>query len=252
MIKFFRRIRKRLLTENKFSKYLLYAIGEIVLVVIGILIALSINNWNEAQKNRAVEQQLLTSLLQEFETNLTILSKTIETNTAIIEGCLEIGKFTGPSLPIIDEKEMSQNMVDAFKHVSRYIPNKGTYDEINNSGKLSIISDPSLRKAISEIQSHLELVKTQENAVSRVQNYTHEFFINNGNFRRHLDIIEDVLIDVQPSRFPKNDFIFLENPQFETNLYLCIVLSTNLNTNFYLPLEEQTKQLIEQMKQNID
>jgi len=46
MIKFFRKIRQQLLTENKFSKYLLYAIGEIVLVVIGILIALQINNWN--------------------------------------------------------------------------------------------------------------------------------------------------------------------------------------------------------------
>jgi hypothetical protein len=50
MIKFFRKIRQNLLTENKFSKYLLYAIGEIILVVIGILIALSINNWNEERK----------------------------------------------------------------------------------------------------------------------------------------------------------------------------------------------------------
>lgn len=52
MIKFFRKIRQRLLTENKFSKYLLYAVGEIILVVIGILIALSINNWNEERKER--------------------------------------------------------------------------------------------------------------------------------------------------------------------------------------------------------
>ncbi len=50
MIKFFRKIRQRLLTENKFSRYLIYAIGEIVLVVIGILIALQINNWNEDYK----------------------------------------------------------------------------------------------------------------------------------------------------------------------------------------------------------
>ena len=50
MIKFFRKIRQRLLTENKFSKYLLYAIGEIILVVIGILIALQVNNYNEAKK----------------------------------------------------------------------------------------------------------------------------------------------------------------------------------------------------------
>ena len=115
MIKFFRRIRQRLLTENKFYKYLLYAFGEIVLVVIGILIALQINNWNEEQKNKVIEQQLLTSLLLELETNLTILIKTIETNTEIIKNCITIGKFTGPSLPVLSEKELSQNMVDAFK-----------------------------------------------------------------------------------------------------------------------------------------
>ncbi len=58
MIKFFRHIRKRLLTENKLSKYLLYAIGEIVLVVIGILIALQINNWNTSKiesKNKEID-----------------------------------------------------------------------------------------------------------------------------------------------------------------------------------------------------
>lgn len=252
MIKFFRKIRQRLLTENKFSKYLIYAIGEIVLVVIGILIALNINNWNEAKKNKVVERQLLTSLLQEFETNLHILAKTVETNTKIIESSIEIGKFTGPSLPILSEKELSQNMVGAFKSTSHYVPNKGTYDEINNSGKLSLISDSFLRKAISELQSQLELVKVQENGVGKVQNYTHQFFLNNGNFRRHLDIIEDALIDVEPSKFPNNDFVFLQNPEFESNLYLFIVMSKNLNKNFYIPLEEQTKLLIEQIRQNIE
>ena len=50
MIKFFRKIRHQLLSENRVSKYILYAIGEIVLVVVGILIALQINNWNENKK----------------------------------------------------------------------------------------------------------------------------------------------------------------------------------------------------------
>ena len=52
MIAFFRKIRQRLLSENRFTKYLLYALGEIILVVIGILIALGISNWNESKKNR--------------------------------------------------------------------------------------------------------------------------------------------------------------------------------------------------------
>ena len=59
MIKFFRKIRRRLLTENKISKYLIYAIGEIVLVMIGILLALQVNNWNENQKTLKLEKEIL-------------------------------------------------------------------------------------------------------------------------------------------------------------------------------------------------
>jgi len=70
MIKFFRKIRQRLLTENKFSKYLLYALGEIVLVVIGILIALQINNWNEWRKDRIKEKIILNDLAKNIEINI--------------------------------------------------------------------------------------------------------------------------------------------------------------------------------------
>ena len=66
MIKFFRKIRQRLLAENKFSKYLIYAIGEIILVVIGILIAIQINNWNEQRK---VNVEILKTLT-EIRSNL--------------------------------------------------------------------------------------------------------------------------------------------------------------------------------------
>ncbi len=67
MIKFFRKIRHRMLTENKFSKYLIYAIGEIVLVVIGILIALQINRWNENRKSRIVEDNFFENVLLDLE-----------------------------------------------------------------------------------------------------------------------------------------------------------------------------------------
>jgi Family of unknown function (DUF6090) len=64
---FLRRLRQRLLTENKFSKYLFYAFGEIILVVIGILIALQLNNWNEIQKNKSTEHELLSDVLSSLE-----------------------------------------------------------------------------------------------------------------------------------------------------------------------------------------
>ncbi|MBT8297716.1 MAG: hypothetical protein KJO52_05225 [Maribacter sp.] len=67
MIKFFRNIRKKLLTENKFSKYLIYAIGEIFLVVLGILIALQINNWNENRKQQIKLQQIYHEILADLK-----------------------------------------------------------------------------------------------------------------------------------------------------------------------------------------
>jgi len=78
MIKFFRKIRQNLLSENKFSKYLLYAIGEIVLVVIGILIALSINNWNELQKLDEKEISVAKELYIELNENLASVKKQLE------------------------------------------------------------------------------------------------------------------------------------------------------------------------------
>ena len=80
MIKFFRKIRQQLLIQNKFSKYLLYAIGEIVLVVIGILIALSINNWNQEIKTKKQEIKILAELKNDLKTNLNEIIETYNTS----------------------------------------------------------------------------------------------------------------------------------------------------------------------------
>ncbi|MFX0556562.1 DUF6090 family protein [Maribacter sp. CXY002] len=85
MIKFFRRIRQKLLSENKFSKYLAYAIGEIVLVVIGILIALQINNWNEERK----ENITLISILKNEKISIAIEIEKEEIQIQLINGWID-------------------------------------------------------------------------------------------------------------------------------------------------------------------
>jgi hypothetical protein len=77
MLKFFRKIRQRLLAENKLSKYLIYAFGEIVLVVIGILIALSINNWNEGRKNDQKESILVKNIVEDLRLDSLHISKSL-------------------------------------------------------------------------------------------------------------------------------------------------------------------------------
>ena len=74
MIKFFRRIRQQLLTENKFSKYLLYAIGEIALVMIGILLALQVNNWNEERKSKSLVTTYIGSLQGDLKKDIELLT----------------------------------------------------------------------------------------------------------------------------------------------------------------------------------
>ena len=85
MIKFFRKIRQRLLTENKFSKYLIYAIGEIILVVIGILIALWINNWNELRKDKLKDKQLINLLITDLNAKRLENINTLYNGTKMIE-----------------------------------------------------------------------------------------------------------------------------------------------------------------------
>jgi len=78
MIKFFRNIRQHMIKENKVSKYLLYAIGEIVLVVIGILIALQINNNNEEKQRIKKEYEIMTNLAEDFKNNIANLTTSID------------------------------------------------------------------------------------------------------------------------------------------------------------------------------
>ena len=80
MIKLFRHIRQNLIMENKTSKYLKYAIGEIVLVVIGILIALQINNWNQDRLASIEEQNIYKNLNTEFKTNKILIQDDIDQN----------------------------------------------------------------------------------------------------------------------------------------------------------------------------
>ena len=69
MIKFFRKIRQNLISEGKTVNYLKYAFGEIVLVMVGILLALQVNNWNEFIKEREKEKKIISELIVNMETN---------------------------------------------------------------------------------------------------------------------------------------------------------------------------------------
>lgn len=157
MIKFFRKIRYSLMSENKTGKYLKYAIGEIVLVVIGILIALSINNWNEFRKDRIHEQVILEQLQEEYESNLKQLESKIKMRDIIIESSRKL-------LSYIDNPESVTGDSILFSLARGGL--RPTYDPIKNdlisSNKLSLIQNNKLRKLLSQWESNYHQLNEEE------------------------------------------------------------------------------------------
>ena len=152
MIKLFRKIRQRLLTENKFSKYLLYAIGEILLVVIGILIALQINNKNELSKENETARILALSLIEDLQKDSDFLKEGIDFSEQKIAHCTLLQSAL--SKPITQ-----LNTLDFYKSISivgqsnPFFPTDGTYEQIKASGTLKYF-DQSLINKLNAYDMH--------------------------------------------------------------------------------------------------
>lgn len=171
MIKFFRKIRQQLLSENKFSKYLLYALGEIVLVVIGILIALQINTWNENQKERQLEHSTLVEIRNSIALDKQNL---LEVN----ERQLSNAKAATQLLNHIKQKKPYDPKIDVlWERVVRYFFinfNTSAYTLLESRG-IDIIKNESLRQHIVD---HYNLhQKSLENSMAVSEHLSNENLI---------------------------------------------------------------------------
>lgn len=145
MIKFFRKIRQNLLLENKTGKYLKYAIGEIILVMIGILLALQVNNWNVNIKNNKLESFFITRFIDDINEEISFIDNYIDYNKQVKDFTNRVQEhFLNPDLALnmpnqslVDFYQASQN-IDARQPAS-------TYKELNNSGQINLISNYELR-----------------------------------------------------------------------------------------------------------
>jgi hypothetical protein len=147
MISFFRKIRQTLLAKNKFGRYLIYALGEIILVVIGILIALQINNWNELKKARVYELKILNeirgALIQDIKYSEYILEERIKSIDDESQALLKIIQQENIDTEIFNNH--FKRMYSGF--VFQY--NNGAYEALKASG-IEKISNDGLRNRLVE------------------------------------------------------------------------------------------------------
>jgi hypothetical protein len=165
--------------QKKTGKYLKYAIGEILLVVIGILLALQINNWNEQRKDSRAETNLLMGLQNEFKINLEKIDSAIDLNQKNVDACFRITE-------LIRENSLEKQTVTLDSLLGRlgmlasFDARQAVTDEIINSGKLDILRNDTLRVLITRWPALLEEAK--EDIGFTVNNYNNNlmpFLINN-------------------------------------------------------------------------
>lgn len=245
MIKFFRKIRQRLLTENKFSKYLLYAIGEIVLVVIGILIALQINNQNILKQEIKIERTYLIDLKGEFSTNKNLLDETIELNNYIIEGVDSlIGLFQMNVLDTISERTVVNYFFETFSSEIHYSPSLGVLTEIISSGNLKLIQNQELKQKLASFKSDLEKIRHQENEVNIPRLEIMEHFRNHANYKRYLEELGADFNWESIFQNRSNKELFTSLNMFNS-LFFFKMTSIAANRFCYIPIKDDMKKTIE-------
>jgi hypothetical protein len=174
MINFFRRFRQQLLSENKFSKYFIYAIGEIILVVIGILIALQINNWNESRKIKNQEIIYLQDLKNDFTFDIETLQGRVSDNNERVRNIDTILTLISSKKVFTEQDEMLlANMTTVLFGESYFIPEKGTINQIQSSSSGSFIKNKTLRDLIFRYYSNAERI--EKNMEQSIQIYQHQF-----------------------------------------------------------------------------
>lgn len=146
--------------DNKPAKYMRYAIGEVVLVVVGILIALQINNWAEQGKQRAREVHYLKNIKTDLALNIQEIDRYIETRTKAIESAtIILEHFEGK--PITDLSEFSIHTINIYTW-RKFFQNNNTFQELVNSGNLALISNDSIKSTLLNMEMLYNIMKDEE------------------------------------------------------------------------------------------
>ena len=198
MIKFFRNIRLSALSRNRaseihdpeestavkrFPKYLTYAIGEIILVVIGILIALQINTWNQYKKDRKLEAQYYCRLLEDvrqdysnYKYSLDLLDVRINANNVVIEKSLD------DTIPL---DSIASYLLNSVKFSNRnYRATTDAFEDIKSSGNLNILTDFSVKDKLASYYQSLDrtssIIETNGKAITDKRFFEKKDFISSG------------------------------------------------------------------------
>ena len=250
MIKFFRRLRQNMIKENKVTKYVLYAIGEIVLVVIGILIALSINNNNEDNKARKLEVKYLKNLQTDIGLELKNNDSIIHYRLATAQAAAELLNFK----PLENASDILSLEITINKVYTRktFIPTNNTYKELLSSGNLNYITNDSIKEYLMELDKmYVQINNSEYHMYREYEEYLYNTSVEHADMINLFDFQETAesgeLVFVAPSQIPRDTLIpqykslFKENA-IKNGLKLAVMNNVNLK-NLHTAMTSHLKKL---------
>lgn len=242
MIGFFRRLRKLFLADGKFRQYLVYALGEILLVVLGILIAIQINSWYSDKADRKQERIYLEQYQHDLETNLIELDRVISKQQKTIKSAdllYEVHKGRKSVQPF---DSLQYNILDVANY-TLFMSEEGTINDILGSGNLSLIQNDSLRKSIVGWKHSLAHVREWEQLGKGNATEIRDLFIQ--KTRLYEDIYGEAFMDSLEIRALINDRYFLNLAAGKAN-------SSEMLVRFYRDIQEDHLKLLAFLKQELD
>ncbi|TBW27192.1 hypothetical protein EZJ28_12555 [Gramella sp. KN1008] len=242
----FRRTRRWLLNQNKFGRYLLYAIGEVILIVIGILIALGINNWNQRRITQEREQFYLAGLKEEFLQSRIKLENLIQVNRLNYEGARKIADYINGPGQRPGERELSGLLFNSLSYEIDYNPNNSLLNELINSGRLKDFSNAQLGKNLTSWESYIQSVHRQESDLREQREKMLDFLRKEQNSIRNILDETGVSdeIGLEQSADDHSNLGILDSGEFENNLLIYILTGMRTETSQYLPLLEEIDRIL--------
>ena len=242
MIKFFRKIRQNLLSEGKTGKYFKYAIGEIILVVIGILIALQINNWNENNKKLEIEYSILNELLNESKTNILSLEEDIYLNKRSISSNVLIKDVLTKGITYHDSLNVHFGNI---QYNTEFSISTAGFENLKSRG-FEIISNDSVRRSILDLYDRwydfIGVLGDKNNKIS-IEQFDPQYKVYFTDFKRNMP---ELHISCKPLNYDNlignNNFIRLVSYQKYNNEYTIQVLETGI---------EQIEELIQKLESEL-
>lgn len=244
MFRFLSHIRQRLIMENRSRKYLFYMLGEVVIVIVGILIALQVDNWNQQRQERNEAHVFLERLKNEFLANRKQLVQKIEMREQALGSTRELIRFVDSPPGVFADNQIDSLLARAMP-VYTFDPSMGILNQLTSTDKLTLLQSEALNDKLSKWNSMIQDFKEDENMYNSYNhNHFRPFIYKNYNGRDIINsriryrVISPILLadpelvnrEIGFSDHPANTAFLRSSREFESYLAFMVSWIALINT----------------------